>query len=66
MRVYKCDRCGKLVEQDFLSLVSFPYRGIYRFGRKGHVCSECEKSFDKWFYDAKLAQKKGAKEDAQA
>lgn len=58
MRMYKCDRCGKLVKQDSLGWLSFPYRGVYRFGKKGHVCSECESSFREWFYDAKLTQGK--------
>lgn len=53
MRIYECDRCGKLVEQDFLHRISFPYRGIYRFGKKGHVCDECAKSFRNWFFEFK-------------
>ena len=66
MRVYKCDRCGKLVEQDLLRQLTFPYRGIFRFGKKGHLCYECERSFRTWFYDAKLTQGGEAEEDAQA
>lgn len=63
MRVYKCDRCGKLVEQDFLRQLSFPYRGIYRFGKKNHLCYECERSFRKWFYDAELTQEEETEEE---
>lgn len=64
MRVYKCDRCGKLVKQDYLRWVSFPYRGVYRFAKKGHLCSDCMDSFRKWFYEAKKTQEKEAVEDA--
>lgn len=56
MRMYKCDRCGKLVKQGSMKWVSRPYRGIYRIGRKAHVCCECRDSFRKWFYEAKLQQ----------
>ena len=59
MRMYKCDRCGKLVEQDFLRRISFPYRGIYRFGKKCHVCSECEISFREWCSDPKAKEPRG-------
>lgn len=57
MRVYKCDRCDQLVEQDFLNLLSFPYRGIYRFGKKGHLCDECAESFRNWFFEPKERKK---------
>lgn len=56
MRVYKCDRCGRLVKQGSMKWVSHPYRGIYRIGKKAHVCSECRDSFRKWFYEAKPQQ----------
>lgn len=58
MRMYKCDRCGKLVKQGSMRWFSHPYRGIYRFAKKGHLCSDCEASFRKWFYEAKHSQGK--------
>ena len=43
-------------EPPSMEWVSRPYRGIYRIGRKAHVCCECRDSFRKWFYEAKLQQ----------
>lgn len=49
MKVYKCDRCGRYVEQRALELLRMPYRGIWRIGRRGHPCPECAGSFREWF-----------------
>lgn len=49
MKVYKCDRCGRYVEQRALELLRMPYRGIWRIGRRGHLCPECAGSFREWF-----------------
>lgn len=40
MKVYECDRCGAYVEQRALELLRMPYRGIWRIGRRGHLCPE--------------------------
>ena len=61
MRLYKCDRCGKYVKRDSLRLLTLPYRWLYRFGKKGHLCESCEKSFRDWFYEAK--QKHGGEQE---
>lgn len=49
MKVYECDRCGRYVEQRALELLRMPYRGIWRIGRRGHLCPECVESFKEWF-----------------
>lgn len=56
MRVYVCDRCGRLITSDARDFfVRKPSRGIYRFGKKMHLCGECAESFRRW-----LTEKKGA------
>lgn len=45
MKVYECDRCGAYVEQRALELLRMPYRGIWRIGRRGHLCPECAEGF---------------------
>ena len=50
MRVYKCDRCGEYVprtSRDFF--VRKPTREIYKLRKNIHLCSDCAKSFRKWF-----------------
>lgn len=47
MRMYKCDRCGKLVSKSGINNLSKPR--IFRPGKKLHVCQECTRSFRKWF-----------------
>lgn len=47
MRMYKCDRCGKLVSKSGINNLSKPR--IFHLGKKLHVCQECTRSFRKWF-----------------
>lgn len=49
MKVYECDRCGRYVEQRALELLRMPYRGIWKWGSRRHLCPECVESFKKWF-----------------
>lgn len=49
MKVYECDRCGAYVEQRALELLRMPYRGIWRIGRRGHLCPECIRGLRTWF-----------------
>lgn len=49
-KMYKCDRCGKVEEMHGKQYISFPYRGIYKFAKKKHICSDCEASFRHWFW----------------
>ena len=44
-KVYMCDRCGAYV----LSLCKLSRPSVFRFGRKRHLCDECERSFNRWF-----------------
>lgn len=53
MRIYECDRCGAYVKADYKALLGRPYRGIWRMGRRMHLCEECKKDFDSWLYDGK-------------
>lgn len=53
MKVYKCDRCGAYVEQRALELLRMPYRGIWRIGRRGHLCPECAEGFGRWWVTGK-------------
>ena len=51
MRMYKCDRCGKLMSVSWWESNNFirnPTRGVYRFGKKRHLCPSCVDSFYKW------------------
>ena len=57
MRVYKCDRCGAYVEssmRDFF--VRKPSKGVYRFGKKMHLCHECAESFKEWLQAPKRSE----------
>lgn len=49
MKVYECDRCGRYVEQRAPELLRMPYRGIWRIGRRGHLCPACIRSLHGWF-----------------
>lgn len=62
MKVYKCDRCGRYVEQRALELLRMPYRGIWRIGRRGHLCPECVESFGRWWVAAGSTRSEGATE----
>lgn len=53
MKVYECDRCGAYVEQRALELLRMPYRGIWRIGRRGHLCPECAEGFGRWWVAGK-------------
>lgn len=41
MRMYRCDRCGELVSSSYKGFIRKPYRGVYRFGKKAHLCPDC-------------------------
>lgn len=62
MKVYKCDRCGVYVEQRALELLRMPYRGIWRIGRRGHLCPKCAESFGRWWLAAGEKYRKEAVE----
>lgn len=54
-RVYRCDRCGKYISpsvKDFF--VRKPTKGVYRFGKKAHLCGKCKESFCQWFFEPKV------------
>ena len=53
MRMYKCDRCGAYVPASFKDYLRKPSRGVYRFGKKRHLCRECSRSFDEWMRGGK-------------
>ena len=49
MRLYRCDRCGEYVSKrarDFF--VRKPNKGVYRLGKKIHLCTKCADSFRRW------------------
>ena len=62
MKVYECDRCGAYVEQRALELLRMPYRGIWRIGRRGHLCPECAEGFRRWWAAAGGTRSDGAVE----
>ena len=62
MKVYECDRCGRYVEQRALELLRMPYRGIWRIGRRRHLCPECAESFGRWWVAAGGKRSEGAAE----
>ncbi len=54
MRVYECDRCGKYIpELREPRYFRKPTRGVYRFGKKRHLCHECAQSFDVWLTEVR-------------
>ena len=60
MRVYKCDRCGKVVEVDMIAFFLRYPRILYCFGRKKHLCRDCKDSFRRWFYNPKAKEESDA------
>lgn len=52
VRMFKCDRCGAIVNMDRKTSFSRPYKGIYRIGKKIHICPDCAASFKSWFESA--------------
>lgn len=57
MRVYRCDRCGEYVESSMIDFfVRKPTRGVYRFGKKMHLCDDCQRSFRKCFQAPKSSE----------
>lgn len=48
MRMYRCDRCGELVAASYKSFIRKPSRGVYRFGKKQHLCHDCADDLRKW------------------
>lgn len=49
MRMYKCDRCGRIVEGGIRAFVRKPARaGVWRLSKKTHICRDCRDSFDAW------------------
>lgn len=55
MRMYRCDRCGELVSSSCKSFIRKPYRGVYRFGKKAHLCPDCAEDLRKWMKCCKFA-----------
>lgn len=56
MRLYRCDRCGEYVAASARRFfVRKPTKGIYRFGKKRHLCEECARSFDRWMNETEKA-----------
>ena len=51
MRVYRCDRCGKIVELNMMAYFLRHPKILYCFGRKKHLCRGCIDSFHRWFYN---------------
>lgn len=60
MRMYKCDRCGELVTASYKSFIRKPYRGVYRFGKKAHLCPDCAEDLRKWMKGCQFADAGGA------
>lgn len=49
MRMYKCDRCGRIVEGGTRAFVRKPARAVvWHLSKKTHVCRDCRDSFDAW------------------
>lgn len=48
MRMYRYDRCAELVTASYKSFIRKTYRGVYRFGRKQHLCPDCADDLRKW------------------
>lgn len=55
MRMYRCDRCGELVSSSCRSFIRKPYRGVYRFGKKAHLCPDCAEDLRKWMKGCQFA-----------
>lgn len=50
------------MEQRALELLRMPYRGIWRIGRRGHLCPECAESFGRWWAAAGSTRSEGVAE----
>ena len=49
MRMYRCDRCGRIVEGGIRAFVRKPARaGVWHLSKKTHICRDCRDSFDAW------------------
>ena len=49
MRMYRCDRCGRIVEGGIRAFVRKPARaGVWHLSKKTHICRDCRGSFDAW------------------
>lgn len=55
MRMYRCDRCGELVTSSCRSFIRKPSRGVYRFGKKQHLCPDCADDLRRWLKALKFA-----------
>lgn len=55
MRMYRCDRCGGMVSASYKSFIRKPSRGVYRFGKKGHLCPDCADDLRRWLKTLKFA-----------
>lgn len=51
MRVYKCDRCGKMVEKTNLFNLRKPR--VFYLGTKATICDDCKRSFYRWFSEVR-------------
>ena len=60
MRMYRCDRCGELVSSSCRSFIRKPSRGVYRFGKKQHLCPDCADDLRRWLKALKFADTGGA------
>lgn len=53
MKAYKCDRCGKLFEEDDNTMwIECENRGLLRIENSSgwlDLCPDCKESFKKWF-----------------
>lgn len=55
MRMYRCDRCGGMASASYKSFIRKPYRGVYRFGKKAHLCPDCAEDLRKWMKGCRFA-----------
>ena len=46
---------GKLVTASYKSFIRKPYRGVYRFGKKAHLCPDCAEDLRKWMKGCQFA-----------
>ena len=55
-RLYRCDRCGKLIEKSELKKLSKPSPYFFRLGSKAIICYECAKSYRRWFEEPRKSE----------
>ena len=48
-RLYRCDRCGKLIEKSERKNLSKPRQVFFFLGSKATICYECAQSYRTWF-----------------